>query len=424
MNLLRSTSLAALALALVASPGPADWPQFRGPGGLGVAPDQGLPTRWGADENIVWKTPLPGPGASSPIVVGDRIFVTSYSGHGADPKNVGSPADLKRHLVCLDRSGKVLWTSDVVTEARDTPYSQRGFQGLHGFASGTPASDGQHVYVFFGVAGVLAYDLDGKELWRTSVGTRSHDWGSATSPVLFKDLVIVNAGVESNALVALNKKTGKVAWSAKGMNAAWDSPLLIDAGGRPELVISVQGQLRAFDPATGKELWSSRGIQDYVCPTVVAHEGVVFAIGGRQNTAMAVKAGGSGDVTDTHVLWKIKKGSNVSSPVYHAGRLYWANEMRGVAYCVDARTGDVLYEETLQPRPDRIYASPVLADGKIYYVSRTEGTYVVAAGPQFKLLAHNRIADDPSVFNASPAVADGQLLLRSDRFLYCIGARK
>jgi outer membrane protein assembly factor BamB len=207
------------------------------------------------------------------------------------------------------------------------------------------------------------------------------------------------------------------------MSASWNTPLLLDAAGRPELVVNVHSRLLAFDPQTGKQLWTCAAFEDYVCPSVIAHDGVVYLIGARANSAMAVKAGGSGDVTRTHVLWELNRGSNVSSPVYHDGHLYWASESRGIFYCVNAREGKAVYEERLTPGPDRIYASPVVADGKIYLVSRTRGTYVIDAKPEFKILAHNTLGDT-SVFNASPAVVDGRLLLRSDRALYCIGKQR
>jgi outer membrane protein assembly factor BamB len=407
-------------LLVVAPIGAADWLQFRGPGGLGVAPDQGLPATWSATENIVWKTDLPGPGGSSPIVVGSKIFLTCYSGYGIPGEKASAMDALKRHLVCLDRaSGKVLWTSDVASELPETPY--QGYQALHGYSSGTPVSDGQNIYVFFGKTGVFAFDLNGKQLWQASVGTRIHGWGSGTSPVLSGDLVIVNASVESGALVALHKKTGKQVWTARGMQSSWNTPVLVNVGGRQELVVSVSGRLLAFEPQTGAPLWTCHGVDDYVCPSVIGHEGVIYAIGGRSNTAVAVRAGGKGDVTKTHTLWRLNRGSNVSSPVYHDGHLYWASESRGIVYCVDAKKGEVVYEERLKPTSDRIYASPVVADGKLFYVSRNRGAYVLAAKPEFQFLAHNTIAGDTSVFNGSPAITDGQLLLRSDRCLYCIG---
>jgi len=418
----RNLLIAAIGLlAFTLSASPADWLQFRGPGGLGIAGDKNLPVKWGVQENIAWKAELPGPGASSPIVVGNKVYLTCYSGYGLD-KAAGDMKDLKRHLVCLDRaSGKVLWTRDVPQSLPEQAFSGP-YITLHGYASGTPACDGQRLYVFFGKSGVFAFDLDGKQLWQGSAGDKTHGWGSGTSPVLTKDLVIVNASVESGSLVALNKSDGKTAWTAKGISSSWNTPLLVDVpGGKQELVVSSQGRIRAFNPQSGAELWNCHGVDDYVVPSVVASKGVVYAIGGRSNTALAVKCGGQGDVTKTNVLWRINKGSNVTSPVFHEGHLYWANEERGIVYCVEAEKGTVVFEERLQPTSGRIYASPVAADGKLYFLSRQSGAYVVDAKPQFKLLSHNAIKDDPGPFNANPVVSNGQLLLRSNRYLYCIG---
>ncbi len=410
---------AALGL-LVPALGAADWPQFRGPGGLGVAADKSLPVTWSDKSNIAWKTDLPGPGSSSPIVVGDKILVTCYSGYGLDQNDPGEPKNLKRHLVCLDRQGKINWQRDVAAPNIDeTPF--RGFQALHGYASSTPVCDGSSVYCFFGAAGVVAFDLAGKQLWTSSVGAKVHNWGSGTSPVLAGDFVIVNASAESGALVALDKKDGSAVWKQAGMEWSWTTPLLIDVQGRKQAVVSVYNVLRAFDPKTGKDLWHCEGLPDYVCPSLTAADDVVFAIGARDNTAIAVRAGGAGDVTATNLLWTAKRGSNVSSPLHHEGHLYWAHEGRGIVYCANAKTGKIEYEKRLDPDANRIYASAFLAGGKIYYVSRNHGTYVIDAKPEFKQIAHNVIASDPSVFNGSPAAMDGKMLLRSDRRLYCIG---
>jgi outer membrane protein assembly factor BamB len=413
LKALRITSIGAVFLAgfsLFA----ADWLQFRGPGGLGIADGKNLPTTWSATSNVLWKTELPGAGASSPIVVGKKIYLTCYSGYGVGAG--GKMSNLKRHLVCLDRGmGKTLWTRDFAALLPETDYSN--YQALHGYASSTPVSDGERVFIFLGKSGVFAYDLDGTKLWQKSVGEGKHNWGSGTSPLLYKDLVICNASVESGSLIALKKSDGKVAWTAKGVKQSWNTPLLVDVGGKQELVVNIKDQVRAYNPDTGRELWSCAGITDYVCPSFVAHNGILFVVGGRNKGGLAIKAGGSGTVKP---LWRVNKGSNVSSPVYHDGHFYWANEGSGIVFCVKADNGALVYQERLTPTPGRIYASPVVADGKIYYVSREGGAFVVAAGPQFKQLAHNKLGDS-SVFNASPVVHDDQILLRSDRYLYCIG---
>lgn len=395
----------------------ADWLQFRGPN-FGVAPDKGLPTTWSANSNVVWKTAMPGFGASSPIVVGNKVFLTCYSGYGLDKNEPGDQKDLKRHLVCVDRvKGVVLWTCEVPANPPEPKYAS--YQSLHGYASNTPISDGTNVYVFFGKSGVFAFDLDGKQLWQQSVGTGTYYWGVGLSPVLYKNLLIINASTESNSLVALNKTTGKQVWKTEGINESWSTPAIVKApGGKDELVVSGAMKVLGYDPDTGKELWYAKSFNWYVCPSVIAHDGVIYTL--QNSTAVAVKAGGRGDVTSTHTLWQKKFGATVTSMVYHDGNVYWAD--RGRVNCLNAKTGDVVYREDLKPGGADFYGSPLLADGKIYFTSRQNGVFVIDAGPKFKQVAHNTL-DDKSVFNDSPAVSDSQIFLRSDRFLYCIGKK-
>lgn len=400
-----------------------DWTRFRGPEGLAISDVQGLPAEWSMEKNLKWRTELPGPGTSSPIVVGDKIFLTSYTGYGVSEDEPGDQDELKRHVVCLSKAdGKILWTKTYDASPGESKYQGNGAR--HGYSSSTATSDGELVYIFFGKEGVYAFDMDGTEVWQTSVGTKTAGWGSSNSPVLFGDLLIVNASIESGSIYALDKKTGKEVYQISGIRGSWNTPLLVPVGEATEMVISLPNKIVAYDPANGEELWTCEGIPDggYVCPSVVAHDGVVYSIGGRKNTAIAVKAGGRGDVTDTHILWTLGKGSNVTSPVYYNGYLFWAHESRGAVYCVDCKTGELVYEERLtDPRPGLIYASAMAADGKVYYVSQHEGTYVLAAKPEFELLANNKFADDDSRSNASPVVMDTDLLLRSDKYLYCIG---
>lgn len=416
---------------LAADSSAADWTRFRGPQGLGSSSERGLPTTWSATENIAWRTELPGPGTSSPIVVGDRIYLTSYSGYGLDESNPGNKSQLMRHVVALDRaSGSLVWKKDFTPKHSESDYSG-GNNTWHGYASSTPASDGQRLYVFFGASGVYCLDLaDGSEVWHADVGSKTAGWGSGNSLVLYESLVIVNASIESDAMMALDKTSGSEIWRASRVRGARNTPLLVEVpGGGTEMVVSMpgspEGSIVGYDPKTGSELWRCQGIPDsgYVCPSVVADSGVIYAIGGRKNTALAVRAGGRGEVTESHVLWRTGKGSNVSSPVYHQGHLYWVHERQGLAYCLDAKTAETVYAERLDPRPGIVYSSLTVADGKLYAVSQHSGTFVLAAEPQFKLLAHNTLGDDDSRANASLAVHNGQLLLRNDRYLYCIGAK-
>lgn len=401
----------------------ADWREFRGPGGHGISTEKGLPLEWSSTKNIVWRTQLPGPGTSSPITIGHRVFVTCYTGYALDSAKPGNMENLKRHLLCLDRaSGKVQWEKDFAPVLPEHGYQGEGT--YHGYASSTPATDGERLYVFFGKTGVFCFDLDGKELWKVNVGKGISGWGSATSPLLYKNLLIVNASVESGVMVALDKLTGKEVWRAPGIASAWNTPVLVTApSGELELVVSVQDRILGIDPDTGKELWRAEGIHRYVCPSVVSHAGIVYATGGGQST-LAVKAGGRGDVTKTHVIWRKEKGSNVPSPVFHDGHIYWASDSGGVIYCQEGATGKIVYQKRLDPASGLIYASPVLADGRLYFVSQRSGTYVVGLGTEFKLLAHNVFAGDDSRTNASLAVSDGHLFLRSDQYLYCIGGKR
>lgn len=398
-----------------------DWTQFRGPHGAGVSDETGLPLHWSANENLAWQTKLPGAGTSSPIVRGDHIYLTCYSGYGLDEADPGEMNDLMRHVVCVDRrSGDILWHKTFAPELPESKYQGNGAR--HGYSSSTPTTDGERLYVFFGRSGVFALNLDnGETLWQADVGDRTDGWGSSNSPLLYQNLLIVNASSESQSLVALDRTTGKEAWRTGGMQRSWTTPILVNApDGQTELVVSVKDWLLGFDPASGKELWRAEGIHDYVCPSPVAHDGIIYALGGRQNTATAVRAGGRGDVTKTHVLWRTNKGSNVSSPVYHQDHLYWVHERKGTAYCLDAKNGEPVYEERIEPRPGTVYSSPVIADGRLYIVSQNNGTYVLAAKPKFELLAHNTL-DDDSRANASPAISHGHIYLRTDRALYSIG---
>ena len=229
-------------------------------------------------------------------------------------------------------------------------------------------------------------------------------------------------------MIALNKTNGEEVWKAENIKGARNTPILVPLpDGRVELVVSLPGKpigyVVGFNPRTGDELWRAEAIPDrgYICPSLIAHAGVVYAVGGRRNTTVAIKAGGKGDVTKTHLLWSTSKGSNVSSPVYHDGYIFWVHERKGAAYCLDAETGKVAFEKRLEPRPGIHYSSIMVADGKLYCVSQKNGTYVLAAKPEFELLAHNTFGDDDSRTNACPIVSHGQLLLRNDTYLYCIG---
>ena len=407
--------------------GQPEWPQFRGPNGSGIAAADAHPaTTWSATQNMKWKVALPGPGSSSPVIAGERVFITCYSGYG-DGSSGADPEKLQRHLICLQRnSGKVLWDKSVPAELPEDEYS--GNLREHGYASNTPVTDGERVYAFFGKTGVLAFDFDGRQLWKVNVGKQSSNrrWGSAASPILCQNTVIVNAAEEGRSVLALDKLTGKEVWKTEvnSLELSFVTPVLVEcAGGRSDLALAVPGEMWGLNPDTGKLRWFAQtGITGNVSPSLVAADGVVYATGGypRQGT-IAVRAGGKGDVTQTNVLWSSQSASYVPSPVVCQGHLYIISD-QGSAICLEARTGKLVYKERLPGvtggKP--FYASVVLAGGHLYATSRRNGTFVVQAAPTFTLLAQNKLADDDTDFNGTPAITGKQLFLRSNRYLYCI----
>jgi outer membrane protein assembly factor BamB len=413
-----ATVLTALTVSAVGICAGADWPQFLGPKGENVSADKGLPTTWSATSGVVWKTAMPGFGASCPTILGDKIFLTAYSGYGLDKDKPGEDAKLERHLLCIDRAtGKILWDKSKKAELPEQAYS--GFLALHGYASSTVATDGKALYIFYGRSGVYSYSLTGDELWRAEVGKKTHGWGSSNSPLLAGDLVIINASVESESVVALNKATGKEAWRVDGIKQSWSTPALLQLpDGKQEVVVSLHSKVLGLEPATGKELWNCAGVPDYTCPAVLTHGDVAYVTGGRKVVTMAIRGGGRGDVNKSHKLWEISIGSKVPTPVYNDGLLYWLND-QGIACCVKADSGKEVYKERLS-NLGVVYSSMLLADGKLYSVSREKGAIVLALGPELKELARNDLGD-ASIFNATPVPSDGRLLLRSDKFLYCIG---
>jgi len=410
----------------------ADWPQFRGPDGSGISSDANVAAQWSESKNLKWKTPLPGPGSSSPIVWGQHVFVTCYSGYGLSRTNPGNIEQLVRHLLCIHREdGKVIWTRTVEAEMPEDAYAGMGVP-QHGYASNTPATDGERVFVFFGKTGVLAFDLDGNQLWQVNVGKESSNrrWGSSASLILYQGKVIVNASEESRSIRVLDKLTGKEIWNAEAasLELAYGTPLLAPlAGGGRELVIGVPYEVWGLNPDTGKLNWyAETGLDGNVAPSPAAANGIVYIFGGYRNTgSVAIRAGEKGNVTGTHTLWSSRDASYVPSPVIYQGKLYWVSD-QGIAFCANAENGKTFYRERLSRTGGSgrggkpFYASVVLAGDKLICISRRGGTYVLAAKPTFEQLAHNEFASDESDFNASPAISDGQLFLRSNRYLYCI----
>jgi outer membrane protein assembly factor BamB len=317
-------------------------------------------------------------------------------------------------------------------ERETDPYE--GFLQEHGYASHTPVTDGERVYVYFGKGGALAFDLDGPQLWQANLGTGANakNWGSASSPIVHKDSVIINASEESHAIYALDKRTGKQLWKseAAALEYVFGTPLLATEGADIALVVCVPDEIWGLNPDTGKTRWfAETGLPGNIAPSAVQGDGVAFAFGGFPKLgAVAVKLGGRGEVSKTHVLWNARDSSYVPTPVYDGGYLYFASDA-GFATCLNAKTGQLVFKERLPGASAAggggkpFYASSVLANGNIYAVSRWNGVFVFAARPSFELIAHNKFTGDTSQFNATPAIVDDQIFLRSDLYVYCIGTR-
>jgi outer membrane protein assembly factor BamB len=400
----------------------AHWPQWRGPNFDGISDDARVPTTWGADVNLKWQLDLPGLGHSSPIVWGDRVFLTSATETGTE-----------RYVFCIDRTtGKLLWRQ---TAVKDLPAEPTHAWNTH--ASSTCATDGERVYAFFGTPGLFCYDLDGKPLWKREFGplVASTDWGGgAASPRLFDKFVYVNGdhgsyrgqkdetGKEygSSWLWALDKVSGEIVWKTeRNQGMGWCTPVVWTNAERQELVLNGQIGVWSYDPWTGRELWNVVGRADdegFGEVTPVWGHGLLYVFTGKPGPAWAIRPGGVGDVSQSHVVWRIKrKERDVGSPVLVGDHLFTLSRT-GIATCVHAKTGEELWKERLGGQPS---ASLVALPGRVLFVSDDGTTSVVEPAAEFKLLAVNKLGDG-DVFRASPAVADGQLLIRSDRRLYCI----
>ncbi len=403
-----------------------DWTRFRGPDGNGVGASS-APTSWDAETNMKWSIDLPGPGSSCPIVLNNRIYLTCYTGYGVDQRNPGEAKDLKRHVLCFDRAnGKELWRATVESEKDEDPY--KGFITHHGYASSTPTTDGKHIFVHFGKTGLFAFDMDGKQVWKRHIGSKSDPakWGNGASCVLYKDFVIINAGNTDNSIIALNKSDGKVAWRVKDakFTFTWSTPIIVNVDGHDEMIINMPGKILGYDPASGEELWWAKSpIDRTVCGSCVYHDGVAYAMGGREGRAIAVRVGGKGDVTESHTVWSNELRSGINTPIVANGNLHWIAADK--FYCADCETGEYEYIKRIQGSgkrqgPSGDYASPVAVGDKIVMVTRSGTTHVVAATDEYNKIGKNSFAGDESRFNATPAISDGQLFIRSNNKLYCI----
>lgn len=382
------------------------WPRWRGPRGDGHSAETALPVTWDNDD-VAWKVPLPGVGESSPIIWLDRIFLTAAEEGGS-----------RRSVLCLDRhDGRLVWKQTV-------NYSgpREELHKMNTFASPTCVTDGEVVVAFFGRAGLHAWSLDGKPLWSKDLGMFEGPWGVGASPVLVGDLVIQNGDSDRDAfLEAFDKQTGKSVWRVpRADHRGWSTPVLLEVAGRKELILNGHEGVAAYDPATGQALWSCRGFNGRGEPTATPGEKLVYLVNGLPGDVYAVRPGGKGDVTSSHMAWHTprKAGRDLPSPIV-IGKHVMVVSLAGMAVCYDAENGHSLWQERLG---GNFSASPIAAAGLAYFLSEDGSVVVVEPGPRLKQIARNQIAvEGDEVFRASLAPCEGQLFLRSDRALYCIG---
>ncbi len=385
-----------------------NWPRWRGPGGRGISLETDLPFEWDAtrNKNIVWKTPIEGEGNSSPVIWGDRIFLTTAFDGGH-----------RKALVAIRRSdGELLFVRDAPATA-----PQKRIMEKAGYASSTPVVDGERVVAFLGNYGVVAFDLDGEPLWQHSLPPFEGSHGTAASPIIWKDLVILmqeQNGGPSLAL-ALDKVSGDLRWSFdRPTSLGWCSPNLVRVNGEEQLVYGAHYVVVAYDPRTGDEIWHCGGPTKEVVPSLVFGHGHIYSSSGRSGPTLAIRPDGRGDVTETHLKWRSPRGGPlVPSPVLWKDLLYLVNDT-GIVSCLDAHTGKKVYQSRLR---GRFTSSAVAGDDKIYLTNEDGRTTVLRYGRELEILATNSLGEEVL---ASLAILDGQIFLRARQHLYCIGARR
>lgn len=405
-----------LALAVATITQAANWPAWRGPNHDGTCEEKGLPVKWSATDGIAWKAELPDRGNSTPIVWGDKVFVTQVI------ESAG-----RRELWCFDKkTGKSLWKSGITYKEQEPTH------GTNPHCSASPATDGERVIVSFASAGVYCYDLSGKEVWHRDLGPQHHIWGNGASPVLVGDVCYLNHGPGEHAtLYALDKKTGKPLWQnaepirpessegKAGFYGSWSDPVPVVIDGKAQLLMSWPYRVCSLDPQTGKEHWTCDGLNPLVYTSPLYADGIVVAMGGYSGKALAVKAGGSGDITTNRLWYHPKSPQRIASGVIHEGKIYILNDP-GIAQCIDLKTGEQIWNERLKgPGPTgQNWSSLVLSEGHLYAVNQGGDALVFKASPKFELVSINPMGEKVI---ASIAVSDGHLFIRGHKHLFCVG---
>jgi len=400
-----------------------NWPSWRGDfAGTGIVRDGEIPLKWDTKKNVRWRVPLPDRGNSTPIVWGDKVFITQ-----------ATESDKRRFVMCFDKkNGTLLWQKGVKYAKPEQTHK------TNPYCSGSPVTDGRVVVANYASAGVAAYDLDGEQLWHRDLGSQEHVWGNGTSPVLFGDICLLYHGPgPDSALYGLDKLSGRTLWKRKieenddpkrgdgfrgkngGINGAFTTPIVIEANGRHEVILSGANILWAFNPEDGKELWKCNGLNPLVYTSPVYDGNVVLSMGGYFGESVAVKPGGSGDVTAKRVWHDPRSKKNrLGTAVIRNGYAFFAN-MSGFAECVDMKTGKVVFEERLPSTGNNAasWASPILVGDRVYVTNQSGDTNVFRAGPKFEILATNSVGE---YSNSTLAASDGAIFLRTHKSLWCI----
>ena len=423
----------ALVLILCALTVVDNWPQWRGPRGQGVSDEKNLPLEWSPTKNIKWKAAIPGRGHSSPIVWGNRVFLTTavegpiIPGASAVkhvingqvvkfPDTAGAERSHALKLICVDvETGKIVWERTVY-EGR--VYDDR--QKTNSYASSTPATDGRYVYAYFGAEGLYCYDFDGNPIWNVKLGgIAKMGYGEGTSPIVFENLVILQVDNEmgdSSYIAAFDRSNGKQVWkTARKNRASWSTPVVLRGSKRVELIANGAESVTSYDPATGKELWQTEGLVSHAIPSALVGDDMVFVYAGSHDKrGYAVRIG----ETSNRILWRHDKGTAyVASGVLYDGSIYLITDS-GTMTALDAKTGELKYEGGRLPSPSIFFASPVAFDGKILITSQDGDTFVIKAGPKHEIVFTNSVGEP---VYASPAISGGKIFIRGERNLYCIG---
>jgi outer membrane protein assembly factor BamB len=415
-----------------------NWPYWRGPAADGMAVGD-APLHWSDTQNVRWKTAIPGRGSSSPVIWGDRIFVTTAIRTGTSPEpepepaatpaakakpfgSTGPQAEHKFDVLCLDRkTGKVLWQRTAITAV-----PHEGFHNTYGsFASNSPVTDGKNVYAFFGSRGMYCYDVDGNLIWQKDFGVKMRmrmAFGEGMAPVISGDRLILVFDHEGDSfMVMLDKNSGKEIWRVSRDEVTnWAAPLVVDYKGQKQIVVNGTTKVRCYDFETGALLWECAGLGSNPIPQPVSQGDLVFVMTGHMNpNLMAIRLGGKGDLTGSDaIVWSQTRGNSYTpSPVIHDNKFYALTD-NGMVSCYNAQTGEPYYHQVRLPKAYSFKSSPVGAGGKLYMASENEDVIVLRMGEKFEVLATNTMADQ--MFIATPAIVDGEIYLRSQNTLFCI----